>query len=154
MLGKVKRWLGIEGVKLELLLPEALEAEAGELPGKIRFLSMNEQRIRSIEVKMVERYTRGRGKNRSTDEYELGSIRLERSIPIPANEVVEVDFKLPFELTKSEMDELGDQNILFGGLVNAAKWVGGVHSQYTIIAEADVEGTALNPFDKQRISIK
>ena len=51
------------------------------------------------------------------------------------------------------MDELGDQNILTGTFVKAAKWLHGVQSQYFIVAEARVKGVALNPFDKKEIQI-
>ena len=154
MFGKVKQWLGIEGVKLELLLPEEVEAAEGVLEGKIRFFSMNEQTINSIAVKMVEQYTRGRRKEKRTDEYELGAINLNKAIVIPADKAIEINFKLPFELSKSDMDELGDRNFILGGLVNAAKWVSGVNSNFRIEAEADVMGTALNPFDKKPIVLK
>ena len=33
MLGKVKKWLGIEGAKLELILPEEWPASEKSLPG-------------------------------------------------------------------------------------------------------------------------
>jgi len=51
MLKKVKKWLGIEGVKLELILPEEVDLSADKLVGKIQFYSMHEQEMDSLEDK-------------------------------------------------------------------------------------------------------
>ncbi|MEO1627413.1 MAG: sporulation protein [Bacteroidota bacterium] len=154
MLRKVKKWLGIEGVKLELLIPGEIDRSANQVVGKVRLYSMNTQTVRQIAIKFVERYSRGRKKERMTDEYQLGEIYLEQNIEVPANEAIEIDFVLPFVLVKSEMDELQDKNILIGGIVKAAKWASAVESEFRIEAEADVRGTALNPFDKKLILLK
>jgi hypothetical protein len=154
MLGKVKKWLGIEGVKLELELPEFAFKKVGALSGTIRFYSKNAQKVQSIRIVMVEKYKRGRGKEKLIDEYELGEITLNDSFEVPENQPIEVEFTLPFSLLKSEMDELGDKNILTGGLVKVAKMIRNVNSEFYVLAEAKVEGTALNPFDKQLIELK
>ncbi len=153
MFGKVKKWLGIEGVKLELILPEEIPSKGGMLGGSIKFTSMNDQTVTYIKVIMIEKFIRGRGEDKLIDEYELGSIELNRDIEVPANEAIEIDFQLPFELMKSRMDEIGDKNILFGGIVKTAKWMRGVKSEYSIIAEAKVRGVALDPFDKKIVNL-
>ncbi|MEL6925778.1 MAG: hypothetical protein AAFO94_17160, partial [Bacteroidota bacterium] len=60
MFGTVKKWLGIEGVKLELVLPEVVNEKSGEIKGQIRFFSKNEQTVTAIRVVLVEKYSRGR----------------------------------------------------------------------------------------------
>lgn len=151
MFGTVKKWLGIEGVKLELILPEEIAAFDGIAKGKIRFFSMNAQTVTAIRVRMVEKFSRGRRGERLTDEYELGQISLEKVIEIPANESVELAFTLPFEMMKSEIDQMEEGNIILNGLAKTAKWIRGVKSEYSIIAEAKVKGVALSPFDKQTV---
>jgi hypothetical protein len=153
MFGKVKRWLGIEGVKLELILPEEIKEKEGAVVGKIRFYSQNDQTVNYIKVILIEKYTRGKGKEKLIDEYQLGEISLEQEIEVPAEEIIEIDFKLPFELYKSDMDQLENQNFLASGVVKMAKWLRGVTSTYRIEAEARVKGTALNPFDKKFINL-
>ncbi|MEM8909770.1 MAG: sporulation protein, partial [Bacteroidota bacterium] len=106
MFGKVKQWLGIEGVKLELVLPEKIVESDGEIQGKLRLYSMHRQTVKRIIVKLIERYTRGRRKDRLTDEYELGYLELDGLVEVPAEQMVEVDFTLPFQTVKSDMDEL------------------------------------------------
>ncbi len=59
MIGKVKQWLGIEGVKLELMLPEEVYEKSGFVVGKILLQSMNAQTVSSIKLVLIERYSRG-----------------------------------------------------------------------------------------------
>lgn len=153
MFGKVKKWLGIEGVKLELVLPEEVPAKEGQITGKLRFMSMNPQTVTYIKVVLIEKYSRGRGSEKLIDEYELGNIELYEPFDVPAEEMVEIDFTLPYKLVKSDIEEWGDRNPLFGGLVRLAKGVNAVHSEFRMEAEAKVKGTALNPFDKKEIQI-
>jgi len=153
MFGKVKKWLGIEGAKLELVVPEEIFESSSSVTGKIRFFSMNEQRVKSIKIVLIEKYSRGRRSNKLTDEYQLGEIILNNSFVIPANEHIEIDFTLPFKIVKSEMDELQRKNILTASLAKTAKWINGVQSIYRVEAEAKVEGVALDPFDKKTVIV-
>jgi hypothetical protein len=88
-----------------------------------------------------------------TDEYQLGEITLNKEIHIPKEEPIEINFKLPFQMVKSEMDELEDKNFIFSGLVKVAKKLRSVESEFYVQAEAKAKGTALDPFDKQKIEI-
>lgn len=156
MIGKVKKWLGIEGVKLELVLPVEVQTKKGQgmVEGIVRFQSMHPQTITHLELRMVERYSRGRRKEKLTDEYTLATIALDQYIAVIPDQVVEVPFQLPFELIHSDMQAFGNKNPLSRGLVSAIKWVEGVQSLYRIEAEAKVDGVALSPFDKKAIVIK
>lgn len=154
MIGKLKKFFGIEGVKLELLIPEASSARRGLVEGQIRFHSMNTQEVSHVKIAMVERYARGRGEERKIDDYEIGTITLELNLTIPADQPIEIDFQLPFQLVKSNMDEWADRNFLFKGLAAAARYASQVKSTFRIVAEASVEGTALNPFDQKPIQLR
>ncbi len=153
MFGKVKKWLGIEGVKLELVLPEMAFELVGAVSGKIRFYSKHTQTVSSIRLVMIEKYSRGRKKERLVDEYLLGEATLDQRFTVPAEEMMEVDFTLPFQLVKSRVDEFGDKNFLTGGIVKLAKTLRNVQSEFRIEAEAKVEGTALNPFDRKVLKL-
>jgi hypothetical protein len=154
MLGKVKHWLGIEGVKLRLLIPEEIGDKAKVLNGQIQFQSMNRQTITFIKVQMIEKYSRGRKDEKLVDEYLLGELSLDREIVIPVNEIITVEFSLPFELNKSEMDEMEGKNLFLKRIVKTAKWFNRVKSEFRIEAEAKVKGVALNPFDRKPIAFK
>lgn len=153
MFGKVKKWLGIEGVKVELVLPEEVSEKEGIIPGILRFQSLNDQKITKIKVVLIEKYSRGRGKEKLIDEYELANIELDQQIDVPANEPIEVDFELPFELVHSDMDKM-ERKILTTGFAKLAKLVNAVKSEYRVEAEAKVKGVALNPFDRKTIKIR
>ena len=154
MFKKVKDWLGIEGVKLELLLPEKLKESDGQIEGVIRFFSMKEQKVSYIKVTMIERYSRGRRNDKLTDEYKLGEIEFKQPLVIPKEKPLDIAFTLPYSLSKSEMDELEDSNLLMGGLIKIAKRFEGVKSEYYLQAEAKVAGTGLNPFNKLLIELE
>ena len=96
MIGRVKKWLGIEGVKLEIVVTPEHRRRTGKIEGRLRFQSLNAQTVTSIRIALVEKYTRGRGKEKLIDEYELGEINLKQTIEVPAEEIVEVPFSLPF----------------------------------------------------------
>lgn len=154
MLGKVKDILGIEGVKLDLVLPEQININEGVLQGTIQFSSMRSQTVTAIKIVLIERYSRRRGEERLTDDYLLGEMYVEQEIPIPISKTVEVDFELPFSVSRSEMDELANRNLFFKGLVGLAKKASGVQSDYRVEAYAKVKGTALNPYTKSAIFVK
>lgn len=153
MFGKVKQWLGIEGVKVELHVPDKIEANDNTVDGAIRFYSMHEQTVKSVRVRLIEKYKRGRRVNKLVDEYTLGEIELLQEIEVPAHEYVEVDFSLPFNRALSEMDAIESKNFLFKGAIKTAKLIRGVKSEFRIEAEADVRGTALNPFDSRDLVV-
>lgn len=154
MLDKVKQWFGIEGVKVELIIPETASIKNGIIKGQLQFSSMNAQTVQNINLKLVEIYTRGRRKNKMTNEYEIGQVTIFESFQVPAELPILVDFELPFELLKSEMDEMADKNFLLGGVAKLAKMSRGVNSEFRVEVEADVKGTRLNPFDKKMILLK
>jgi SpoOM protein len=151
---KVKKWLGIEGVKLEIIIPDEIQAADGFVAGLVRFQTQHSQTVTYLKLVFVEKYARGRGKEKRVDEYELGSLELHDPFEVPAGEDVDVEFTLPFNLVQSEMDELASANILLSGVVNAAKRFSGVKSEFRVEAEAKVKGTALNPFDKKSLVLK
>ena len=148
MFGKVKTWLGIEGVKIELIIPHKISGSAKELQGKVRLSSKNTQTVTAIEIKMIEKYTRGRKDEKLTDEYLMGTIKMEKDIITPAEQAIEINFNIPFSQKKSEIDRLGDSNLVMGGISKALKWFEQVNSEFRLEASAKVTGVALDPFDK------
>ena len=153
MIRRVKRWLGIEGVKIELLLPESLSLKSALLEGKLRFQSMTPERVTHLRITLKERYSRGRGEERLIDEYVLGSLEVEKQIDIPEGKIVELPFSLPFDRVESNVDTL-EKVFLWKGLAKAVKWANKVESEFRVEAEARIQGTALNPFVRQVIIVK
>ena len=154
MLNKFKNWLGIEGLKIELLIPESIGKESGFVDGRIVFNSKQMQVISGIHIQIFEKYTRGRGTDIKVDEFEIGSISFDQELEIKAFQETHLDFALPFTIGQSSMDEFGDKNILSKGIAKAAKAIHQVKSEYKVIATAQVKGTALDPFDEKWIQIQ
>jgi hypothetical protein len=154
MFGKMKRWFGIEGVKVELQIPESINKKLGVVRGQLVFTTMQPQTVNFVKVVMIETYKRGRKQEKRIDDYEVGKIYLDAELDIQPEEPLVIDFELPFEMIKSEIDEFGDKNFLTKGIVNIAKRSRGVKSIFRIEVEADVKGTRLNPFDKKEIKLR
>lgn len=154
MFGKVKNWLGIEGVKLEISVAEEFNINDGKIVGSIRLQSLSDQKITKLTIRLIEKYRRGRKKEILTDEYILGEINLEKEIKITPETGLEIDFDLPFETRQSEIDEFGNRNIFTGGLAKLVKLAEAVNSDYRLEAEAEITGVALNPFDKKVVVLK
>lgn len=152
MLGKMKQWLGIEGVKLELELPAKFSIDQGTLEGKVRMYSKNAQTVSGIRLVLIEKYTRGRDAEQLVDEYMLGELIIRDEILVPAEgEIVEVPFSLSFEQVQSEIDEFAGKNILFKGLAWVARKSRNAESEYRVEAEAQVKGVGLSPFVQEVI---
>jgi hypothetical protein len=115
---------------------------------------MKTQTVTSLKVTLLEKYSRGRKKQKLTDEYEIAKIEMNEAFQVPAGEELELEFQLPFELVKSEIDTFSAKNLLFRGLGKLAAKVYNVQSQYFVDAEATVKGVALNPFARKELQVR
>lgn len=149
MFGKVKTWLGIEGVKMTLEVPQYFSLSKGIIEGQVSFVSMTEQEVTHVELSLLEKYTRGRRKHKRVNEYELGSATFDDVLKITPGEKVILPFQLSFEYLKSDIDRMGEKNLITKGLTLAAKTLKGVSSEYKLEAKAKVKGTALHPVASQ-----
>ena len=154
MIKKMKKWLGIEGVKMKLIVAEEISGKSNLIKGKILFESMNPQTVTGVHLVFIEKYMRGRGKEKLIDEYELGILNLDVNFEVKPEEEMELDFELPFSVVKSEVDDFGGINFLYRGISALAKKVRSVKSIYRIEAESTVKGVALNPFDRVEVTVK
>lgn len=153
MFGRVKKWLGIEGAKMELLLADSYRLKHKMIDGMIIFYAMNDERIESVHIQLIEKYHRGRRKNKLVNEIVLGEMTVDAPFDVPQDEEVELKFKLEYEPSMSPMDQLGSSNFMMKGIVGAAKKLKGVKSHYFVIAEAKVKGTKFSPFVKNEVFI-
>ena len=153
MLNRMKDYLGIEGINVELEVEEPVVRDARRVKGRVMLSSHREQRIQYIRLTLTERYARGRGKEKLVDEYELGSVRLRIDAVVPAKKPVFVPFKLEFVQANSPIEELADRNPLLRPVSFLAKKIKNVSSRYFVRVEAEVPGTALNPFDQQEVEL-
>jgi len=148
MLGKIKKVLGIEGVKVKLQLKDTYERSEESITGKVIFTTKTDAKVRSYRLRLIETYVRGRGKAKQSDDYTLGELQESETFEVNANESVEIVFDMPYDFIQSEMDKIQRGNFLTAGIISLAKKIKGVKSIYTLQVEADIVGTKLDPFDK------
>lgn len=154
MLGKLKKYLGIEGVKIAITLDDPILKSEKAVFGHVILHSLSEQVVDAIELKFIERYHRGRNENKLIDEYELGALVLADPIAISKNEEIKVPFTLNYNPVLSEVDEFGEENVISKGIAFIAKSLKGVKSEYRIIAKAKVKGTSLDPIAKKMVILE
>jgi hypothetical protein len=149
MISKVKQWLGIEGLKMELELPKRVVRADNVVRGHVLLLSKRKEKVDRIAVRLVERYKRGRWKGKKISEFTMGEVLLEGQFIIPANEVIKLPFTLHFDRIESDMDKMERRNVALKGVVAIAKLLKGVESEYWVEAEARVKGTVIDPMTKK-----
>jgi len=80
-------------------------------------------------------------------------LEMNDSFEITPEEIVEIPFSMDYELAMSEMDRMQKESILSRPLISLAKLIKSVKSEYTVVVEADVQGTTLNPYDKEIVKL-
>ncbi len=149
---KFKQWLGIEGIKIEVLLPEKIDLSDGQIIGQIRFSTMHTQRIARTKVQLVEKYSHGRRKNKRMSEFVLGEVFLDDEFMVYPEEPHVIDFVLPYKLIYSNMDKNAVNGGFKGIFAKMAKSISGVDSEFRVEATSKVSGTALSPFDRKIVN--
>jgi hypothetical protein len=146
MFQKVKRWLGIEGVKVEIEMPTYFKQTDKELFGRLKLMSLDNHLIEQIEYKLIERYKRGRGATKLIDEYILGIKVSKEKLILKSSETVYIDFMLPIKPNLSAVEKFGDKNFLAKGLATGVKWLKGAKSEYRLEVRIKVRDIRLDPF--------
>ena len=153
MLGKLKKVLGIEGVKVELILNEPVDKKNQKISGEIKFTTKTAGKVNKINIKLIEKYSRGRGKSKLVDEYTVAMLEMNDSFEITPEEIVEIPFSMDYEIALSEMDKMQKSNVFSRPFIGLAKFIKKVNSEFTVLVEADVQGTTLNPYDKTIVKL-
>ena len=68
MLGRLKKMLGIDGLRVDLITSETYDIEKGYVDGELSLLAKYDVEIEYIEIRIIEIYTRGRFGNKKNDE--------------------------------------------------------------------------------------
>ncbi|MEM9545302.1 MAG: sporulation protein [Bacteroidota bacterium] len=153
MLGKLKKVLGIEGVKVQLILDTPVDKKNQKISGELKFTTKTKGKVNKINIQLIEKYSRGRGKSKLIDEYTVAVLEMNDSFEITPEEIIEIPFSMNYELAMSEMDRMQKENVFSRPLISLAKLIKSVKSEYTVVVEADVEGTTLNPYDKVTVKL-
>lgn len=153
MFSFIKEVFGKDGIKMKIATAPAYPKNIKTLNGDLEFSVQKDKTIQVVQLQLVERYTRGRGQERKTDEHLLGTWALPQPLSLKAGNVQTIRFELPFEFLYSKMEELAEQgNLVQKGLAKLAQGLKGVSSTYYLEARAKVEGTKLDLIDKVEIT--
>ena len=153
MLGRIRNFLGIESVKIDLEFPDKIPYDTDFIVGKVILTSISRQTVKSITIKLIERYTRGRGKNKLINEYTVGIVEFKKKFKIDANGKMEFQFKMPIKIVQSEMDKIGSKNFVSKGFVKVMKLLNNVKSEFRMEATAKVTGNAIPPLAKKELKV-
>ncbi len=154
MFKKIKNWLGIEGVKIEIAEVSVDESASNQVNGVVELTTQSAQEIEKLIVTIREKYSRGRRKkSKLVDEYVLGKKEIELHQAIDVDQPITASFAINYALLKSDIEKLGEKNILYKGISKLAKVAKNAKSSYSLTVEAVVKGNALKPYDKVEIEL-
>jgi hypothetical protein len=152
MFDKVKNWLGIEGAKISIINIE-VDKDLQLLSGKVSLTTSSDQHIHSMIITVKEKYTRGRRKSKLSDVYTIGNTEILIDELITAEEPLEKEFEVAYQMKLSSVDSFGRKNLLNRALAKTAKAIKGVNSIYTCTVELSIEGNRLKPYDSTIVNI-
>jgi hypothetical protein len=150
---KVKQFFGAGTVKIELSVPPSVPKAGLQVPGKITLNALSDQHIIDVTVRLEEEWDTGRGSEKETKSFELGKLTIAEAFDMKQGEKRVLDFVLPFELIKSNADELKEKGGALGMLGKAAAFANAEKSRYKVKAEADVKGAAFDPSDDKELTL-
>lgn len=145
MVGKVKDFFGIEGVRLELFVPEEFKLSSGILKGTLKLSSLRSQTVTALSIELRERYSRGRGESKLIDTYVLGYLRASQELVVKANEEVFLPFELCFAERSTAIDTFSKRSPLLKPFTKLAKMTNAASSTFTLVGSALVKGVKLSP---------
>jgi len=152
--GKIKQFLGIGGVKIQLIVDGQIPkpaGDSGEITGSVNITSKSSQKVLYLDFFLKEEYTTGTGDNKKTKEFDLGQCKINDKFEIKPGETKTLNFTLPFKLLKSSTQSLSEQKGVLGAIGKVGSFASGEKSSYKVKAEAKVEGTALGPSSQKDI---
>lgn len=150
---KIKQMLGIGTVSVKLNVPGSVSGDAGKLAGSVVLTGKSAQKVKSLEVVMEEEYTTGRGDDKKTQYFNIGTWKDNTAFEIAEGETKTINFEMDIQVHKSSTDKLAEQGGMLGGLGKLAKMADDARSEYRVKAVCDVEGAKLDPQDSIYIKV-
>ena len=151
MFGQVKKWLGFDSVKIKIKPLEVYPYKIETVNAELEFTANAPALVTYVKVKLIERYTRGRGENQKIDEYLLGEWTSDEEIEIDGKNPRVIFFKLPFAFQHSNIEKLEHSNLIGKGIATVFKTIKAAKSDYRLEAQCLVEDSSKNPEDKIKV---
>lgn len=150
---KIKNKLGIGGVKIAIEMPAEISKEAGVVQGKFTLTTKSDQEIKTMKVSLIEKYTTGRGDDKVTKDFTLGTQKFEESFDIKTGENKVFDFNFPFKISQSNNDALKEKGGAMGAIGSLGKFANNEKSEYVVDVSVDVKAAALDPTEEVDVKL-
>jgi hypothetical protein len=104
---RLKQVAGISGLRMTcrpaVVTPEMADAIADgrAVNGSVEIASDRDQLVREVSVRMIERWTGGRGPRRVRREFELGRITVAHNLLMTSGETRRIEFAVPYAYLQS-----------------------------------------------------
>jgi len=153
MIGRVKKILGIDSLKLEIITKDRYDNRASCIEAELVVLGKCDGNIREIEVSVIEKYSRGRFGGKQTDQYVIGFMRTGQNLPFRNGKVLTIPVNIPVKYLQSPMDKFGQKNFIARGLSSGAKLLRGVRSDFRLEVNIKIDGSAVKVFKTAPLKI-
>lgn len=144
MIDRVKKFFGIEGIKVEMSIDTPVPLSTGVINGTLSIEGLRNELITEVNFELHETYTQGRFKSKKTERFLVEEIEIPLNLIISAGEKRVHPFSIQFDPIKSSIDRWGEKNLLTKGIASIAKFSKGVKSQYQLTAVVKSKGAGLH----------
>lgn len=151
--GKIKQFFGIGTVKVTATVPPTFSVDDSHLNGTVELLAKSDQEVVSVEVKFEEKWSTGRGEEKTEKTFTLGTQKFP-GFTMKAGETKKIEYSVPFTYTKSGNDKMAEQGGVMGGLGKLSKFADAEKSTFQIVATCDVKGATFDPNDVKEVKKK
>jgi hypothetical protein len=142
LLSTVKGWLNIGGVKVKMEGVNPMVPKSGnQLTGRLVLMSKSDKHVNKVDYKFVLSKTTGRGEDKETKEYIIGSSSYNQPFDIKAGESKTLEFSIPYSIERT----LKDMGGVLGAVGKLGAFAVGEKLEYQVIAKCSVKGAAMSP---------
>ncbi|MCK6639693.1 MAG: sporulation protein [Bacteroidia bacterium] len=152
-LGKIKQFFGIGTVKVNVTVPAAFSVDDPSISGTVELVAKSDQEIVSVEVKFEEKWSTGRGDDKTEKTFDLG-VQKFPGFTMKAGETKKIDYTVPFTYSKSDNDRMAEKGGVVGGLGKLSKFADGEKSTFHVVATCDIKGATFDPNDVKEVKKK
>ena len=149
----IKNKLGIGGVKISINVPGQISKEEAKVAGKFTLTTKSDQEIVSMKVSLIEQFTTGRGDDKETKNFTLGSQSFNDTFAIKTGENKDYDFDFGFVLSQSKSDALKEKGGALGAIGSMGKFANNEKSAYVVDVSVDVKSAVLDPTEEVDVKL-
>src|SRR5688572_14627221 len=145
MFAKIKQWLGIGGVSVSLNAPNSFTKDSTSYAGEILLKAKSDQHVQSVNVRFKQVLETEQGETKNRKEFIIGEQDMKMAFDMKAGEEKLIPFSMSISRHSSFNDDLANKGGAMGVLGKLGKMASEEKNYYTVVASADVKGTAIDP---------